>query len=101
MDDIKKMAAQFKILDHSPIGQFVLSKDFVVIFWNRCLETWSGISRDQIVGTNLITQFPHLGNDKYIGRIKDIFQYSAPIVFPYGQLTILRMQGSFGVLVYS
>ncbi len=82
MDDIKKMAAQFKILDHSPIGQFVLRKDFVVIFWNRCLETWSGISRDQIVGTNLIKHFPHLEDDKYIGRIKDIFQYCAPIIFP-------------------
>lgn len=81
MDDIKKAAAQFDILDYSPIGQFVLSKDNIVIFWNKCLETWSGISRDQIVGTDLITQFPHLGSDKYAENIKKIFDSNLPIIF--------------------
>ncbi len=65
MDVTKRTVAQFEILDYSPIGQFVLRKDFVVVFWNRCLETWSGISRDQIVGTNLIKHFPHLKDNKY------------------------------------
>jgi len=82
MDDIKKVAEQFNILDYSPIGQFIISKDFVVVFWNKCLETWSGISKDQIVGTDLITHFPHLEDEKYIGRIKGIFRNSVPIVFP-------------------
>ncbi|ODS31520.1 MAG: sensory response regulator with diguanylate cyclase domain protein [Candidatus Scalindua rubra] len=81
MKDIKKAEKQFAILDHSPIGQFVLRKDFVVIFWNRCLEAWSGISRDQIAGTNLITHFPHLGSEKYVNRIKSMFGYGPPIVF--------------------
>ena len=81
MDDIKKAAAQFEILDYSPIGQFVLRKDNIVVFWNRCLETWSGISRDQIVGTDLITHFPHLGSDKYAESIRKVFHTSLPIVF--------------------
>ena len=82
MDDIKKAAAQFEVLDHSPIGQFVLRKDFVVIFWNKCLEDWSGISKDQIVGTTLTSHFPHLESDKYVESIRDIFHSSQPIVFP-------------------
>jgi len=81
MDDIKKAAEQFAILDHSPIGQFVLRKDCVVIFWNKCLEDWSGISRDKIVGTDLITHYPHLGCDKYAEGIRKIFNSSQPIVF--------------------
>ncbi len=81
MNELKKATEQFAILDHSPIGQFILRKDFVVIFWNRCLESWSGISRDQIVGTNLITHFPHIGESKYHNRIKNIFESSPPIVF--------------------
>ena len=81
MGDIKKTAAQFEILDYSPIGQFVLRKDNIVVFWNRCLETWSGISRDQIVGTDLITHFPHLASDKYAKRIRKIFHTSVPTVF--------------------
>ena len=81
MDDIKIAADKYEILDHSPIGQFVLRKDFVVIFWNKCLESWSGISRDKIVGTNLITHFPHLEEIKYINRIKNMFKSSPPITF--------------------
>ena len=81
MDDIKKTAEQFEILDHSPIGQFVLRKDFVVIFWNKCLETRSGISRDQIVGTNLINHFPHLKVNKYAESIRKIFDSRLPIIF--------------------
>ena len=81
MDDIKKTAAQFEILDYSPIGQFVLRKDNIVVFWNRCLETWSGISREQIVGTDLVTHFPHLGSDKYAESIRKIFHSGPPILF--------------------
>lgn len=80
-EDIRKAEKQFEVLDHSPIGQFVLRKDFVVIFWNRCLEAWSGIPREKIVGTNLITHFPHLSATRYIGRIKSMFNYGPPIVF--------------------
>ena len=78
---MEKAATQFAILDHSPIGQFVLRKDLVVIFWNKCLEDWSGISRDKIVGTDLITHFPHLGSDKYIESIRKVFHSSQPIAF--------------------
>ncbi len=81
MNELNKAEEQFAILDHSPIGQFIIRKDFVVIFWNRCLESWSGITRDQIVGTNLITHFPHIGEVKYFARIKNIFNSCPPIVF--------------------
>ncbi len=82
MDDIKKTGVQFEVLDYSPIGKFVLRKDFVVIFWNKCMENWSGISKDQIVGTDLTTHFPHLQSDKYTECIRKIFRSSQPIVFP-------------------
>ncbi len=82
MDKTKEAAEQFAILDHSPIGQFVLRKDCIVIFWNKCLEDWSGISRDKIVGTDLITHYPHLGRDKYADGIRTIFHSAQPIVFP-------------------
>ena len=78
---MKKAAIQFAILDHSPIGQFVLREDCVVIFWNKCLEDWSGISRDKIVGTDLTTHFPHLGSDKYAESIRKVFHSSKPIAF--------------------
>ena len=85
MDDLKIAADKFEILDHTPIGQFVLRKDFIVIFWNKCLEDWSGISRDKIVGTNLMTHFPHLEDIKYIDRINSVFNASSSTVFSGGK----------------
>ncbi len=81
MEDTIKSTAKFDILDHSPIGQFILSKDFVVIFWNKCLEEWSGISRDKIVGTDLITHFPHLEDNKYTEGIRKVFHTNQPVTF--------------------
>ena len=81
MDDMKIAADKFGILDHSPIGQFVLRKDFIVIFWNKCMEVWSGISKDKIVGTNLMTHFPHMEESVYIDGIKSMFNSGPPIVF--------------------
>ncbi len=80
MDYIKLKTDKYEILDHSPIGQFVLRKDYIVVFWNRCLETWSGISRDKIVGTKLTIHFPHIGEKKYTARINSIFNSGPPII---------------------
>ncbi len=37
-------------LDLLPLGLCVLDRQLVVSFWNRTLERWSGIGRDEIVG---------------------------------------------------
>jgi diguanylate cyclase (GGDEF)-like protein/PAS domain S-box-containing protein len=73
--------ARFALLDHSPIGHFVLRKDYSVLFWNRCLEAWTGISREKIVGGNILEHFPHLGTPKYAGRIEAIFAGGPPTIF--------------------
>ena len=52
------IARQFALLDHMPIGAFVLQKDFVVVFWNSRLEDWTGIPRSQIIGEEIGTYFP-------------------------------------------
>jgi PAS domain S-box-containing protein len=37
-------------LDLLPLGLCVLDRQFVVLFWNRTLEQWSGVGRAEIVG---------------------------------------------------
>lgn len=81
MNDIEPAAQRFAILDHAPIGQFILRKDFAVLFWNRCMEAWTGIARDQILGSCILGHFPHLGTVKYASRIAGIFQGGPPTVF--------------------
>ena len=72
---------EFGFLDHVPIGMFVLRKDFVVLFWNNCLEDWTRIPRSKVVGTNIGTLFPHLHDPKYTGRLRGIFEGGPPVVF--------------------
>ena len=94
------MNQNFDILDHTPIGHFVLREDYVVQFWNRCLEDWTGIKRETIVGKDVFEFFPHLKNMKFLGRINQVLdgtmpstvfssqlhKYLIPVSLPDGQL---------------
>jgi len=71
----------YDILQYLPLGVFVLRRDYTVIFWNNCLEAWTGITSDEISGTNLFEHFPHLDTPMYKGRLQDIFDGGPPIVF--------------------
>jgi diguanylate cyclase (GGDEF)-like protein/PAS domain S-box-containing protein len=81
MNEIETAAARFSLLDHAPIGQFVLREDGVTLFWNRCLEAWTGINREDLLGVNLLEHFPHLGANKYVQRIADLFHGGPPTIF--------------------
>ena len=59
----------------------MLRDDFVVVFWNRTLETWTGISRQKIAGTNIVQHFPNLQEEKYASRLKLLFEGGPPIIF--------------------
>ncbi|PLX74452.1 MAG: hypothetical protein C0615_09450 [Desulfuromonas sp.] len=71
----------FSILDHSPIGHFILDRELAVRYWNRCLEDWTGITRREIVGQNILERFPHLDDPKYRNRIEQVFSGGPPATF--------------------
>lgn len=81
MNEIEIAAKNFGIFDHVQIGVCILRKDFVVIFWNNCLEEWTGIHRNKIVGSNILDHFGHLNNPKYLSRLQDIFDGGPPTIF--------------------
>ncbi len=80
-DDVTRAAATFAVLDHSPIGHFVLRRDFVVLFWNKCLEAWTGVPRERIIGGTIADHFPHLNASKYATRIQSMFDGGPPPIF--------------------
>ena len=82
-DKTKVDDSQFASMDQVPIGIFVLRRDFVVVFWNTCLEDWTGISRDRMLGESVSLCLPHLEKPKYKERIKSIFSgyYIQKILF--------------------
>ncbi len=72
---------RFDLLDRVPIGVCALQSDGVVLFWNTCLEDWTKIPREQILGTQITERFPHLARPIYTSRFQQIFQGGPPTIF--------------------
>lgn len=81
MNEFEIVAQRLDILDHVPVGMCVLRNDYTVVFWNSCLEDWTGIAKVDIVGTDIGDHFPHLKDFKYSSRLNSIFQGGLPIIF--------------------
>ncbi|MFP4123667.1 PAS domain S-box protein [Coleofasciculus sp.] len=79
--EIQTAAHQFNVLDQVPMGNCVLRSDLVVLYWNRCLENWTHISKQQILGQKITDHFPHLNHPKYTTRLQQIFTGGPPTVF--------------------
>ena len=71
----------FELLDHIPVGVCVLARDYTVVFWNACLEDWTQIERNDIVGNAIHCYFPHFLEPKYRSRLESIFAGGPPAVF--------------------
>ncbi len=81
IEESKTIKEKFGVLDSVPVGACLLQDDFVVLFWNTCLEEWTKIPRSQILGTKITTHFPHLSQLKYATRFKQIFAGGPPTIF--------------------
>ncbi|MEG4961801.1 MULTISPECIES: diguanylate cyclase domain-containing protein [unclassified Microcoleus] len=81
IEESKTIKEKFGVLDSVPVGACLLRDDFVVLFWNTCLEEWTKIPRSQILGTKITTHFPHLNQLKYATRFKQIFAGGPPTIF--------------------
>ena len=57
MNEFETASQRFAILDHAPMGQMVLRDDLVVVFWNRCLESWTGVSRAELLGKSILDRY--------------------------------------------
>jgi diguanylate cyclase (GGDEF)-like protein/PAS domain S-box-containing protein len=81
IDESKTIEEKFGVLDSVPVGACLLRDDFVVLFWNTCLEEWTKIPRSQMLGTKITTHFPHLSQPKYANRFQQIFAGGPPTIF--------------------
>ncbi len=64
-----------------PVGAFIVSQNYTVLYWNSCLARWSGISRETILGTHLLENFPRLKQPQYSLRIEEVIKGGPPAVF--------------------
>jgi PAS domain S-box-containing protein len=72
---------RFNLFDQIPLGICILQSDYGVLFWNRCLEEWTKISRDRIEGHSICEFFPHFSQPLYANRLAPIFAGGPPTIF--------------------
>ncbi|MCU0242331.1 MAG: sensor domain-containing diguanylate cyclase [Vicinamibacteria bacterium] len=72
---------RYVVLDYVPLGVIVLDREMRVLFWNACIEDWTGIAREAIRGTDIRERFPHISEVRYQARINNLFSGGAPTVF--------------------
>jgi diguanylate cyclase (GGDEF)-like protein len=78
-DDLSRTAA-YEALDHLPLGLIVADADLRVLFWNACLEDWTGIERAEVLGSLLSERFPHFAEPRYVTRLATVLATGAPTV---------------------
>jgi signal transduction histidine kinase/CheY-like chemotaxis protein len=72
---------QFSLLEQLPLGVCVLQSDLVVLYWNGCMEEWTKIGRQNIIGKSIYQFFPHFQQPRYLNRLRSIFAGGAPEIF--------------------
>ena len=81
MDERARINREFRHLDLVPVGACLLRRNMTVLYWSSFLESWTGITRGEILGTRLDEQFEHFREPMYAGRIETVFDGGPPAVF--------------------
>ncbi len=71
----------YTLLDHMPVGVFIIDAQLRVLHWNTIMEEWTGIPRGKMLGAEITAPFPHLAQLKYLRRIESIFEGGPAAVF--------------------
>ena len=67
------------IVDSLPLGLYVIDKDYSVTTWNRKRETGIlGISRDRVIGQNVLSVFSSMSSDRLKTEFDHVFTTGQP-----------------------
>jgi signal transduction histidine kinase/CheY-like chemotaxis protein len=69
------------VFDKVPIGILAVDAEWRVVFWNQCLENWTGIARSGILDCDVRERFPRMALPAVAGRIGRVFRSGIPTVF--------------------
>ena len=96
MEPLPETQQHFDALNHIPNGALVLRDDWTILLWNDCLEQWTGIAKESIIGKPIQEFYPHLVHPKYTSRLTPLFQGGPPAIFSpelHGQLIPSTLPG--------
>jgi two-component system sensor histidine kinase/response regulator len=73
--------SRFGVLDKIPVGILVLDPEYRILFWNECLENWTGKPRATVLGHDARVAFPTLSRSGFSRRVERVFRDGVPTVF--------------------
>lgn len=62
------------IFDNMDNGMVVLDPDLNILCWNQTQEKFSGLSRAQVIGKNILTLFPHLRKNRIAADLQAVLR---------------------------
>ncbi|WP_156921456.1 sensor domain-containing diguanylate cyclase [Desulfovibrio inopinatus] len=72
---------QAPVLNQLPVGVAVIDSEYTVLFFNKCLSSWTGYAYGEVVGKNIRDLFPHLHDGYLAARFETVFQGGPPAIF--------------------
>ena len=64
---------RFLLYDSVPVGIFIIDSNYRVIFWNACLEDWTGVLREEVLDRRITKYVPEL--DKELPGAQPAWRY--------------------------
>ena len=71
---------RFRILDNSPEGVILLDAQLKIIYLNKMIEHWTGLSFESVEGQAITEVFPHMDKPAYRNRLKQVLEIGFPLV---------------------
>lgn len=69
------------LLDSISTGICIIDRNYQVVYWNEYLETYTGVSSEDILGLKIGEFFPSFLEPKYTDRIEPVFEGWPPVFF--------------------
>jgi len=76
--NLTETGEDLSLFDFLPVGICIIDPDYNVLFWNRCLENWSGLKTGEMTGSDLRVKCEKLKSSHFIKRFGLIFSGGPP-----------------------
>ena len=80
-EELEPAFKECSLLDHVPVGACVLTPELKVLYWNRSLEDWSGLTSEAVLGTLAETHFSCSRLHHFTRRLQNIVEGGPPTIF--------------------
>jgi two-component sensor histidine kinase len=77
------MTEDFSLLDSVPLGAFVVSGDYRILYWNLCMEGWTDLAPEEAMGQDLRELFPKFKDPAIASRLETVMAGGPPVILSY------------------